>query len=253
MIEELAAILADCRVTPPIPADRESLIPHDEIDDAAPARTLGPHESVPPAEPVALFLEYMDLAGTISRRTVTVRQVIGIPMHTILCFCHEQDRLRHFRLDRILAVTGPETAIAYALSDLPGLLTGTGLSSVSMESRRAVNLLIFLLRNNALSQPVCWQAIDQLIAILVHQTGQGEEIWARARGLARQIAPDGNDFIAVLKVLAQVNLATAIGKWLVRSVRTTVEEKWITTPEDLAWLGKVLPYLSQVARGDALC
>lgn len=229
------------RVVPAVPAGRTVFIPAREPSDPGPAQQPGAQ-----TEPLAFFIEYRDASGGLSARRVTVKQVIGIPPHMLLCYCHERRAPRHFRVDRIATIAHPETGEVLPLADLLPALSASGLAAIPMELKRAINALVFLMRCDGYEHPAEWEAVDQALASWVLRSGGDDAQYELACAMARQVAPDGDDFLLALRWFAKSEQNKAFAQWLRRSIAAVIDADGELSEEEIMWVSEVKPALDQI-------
>lgn len=241
LLEQLGTILGGRQVVPPVPEGRVVVLPVADREEPAEAAD---DRGEPPA--LALFISYVDAAGAASQRRITVRQLIGTPPETVLAFCHERRAPRHFRIDRISEAIDPVTGEVLAGDAIVAALSGAGFEAVDPAMRRAVNVLVFLMRCDGHEHPAEWEAVDQALASFILRFGGDDADHERLMRMARQVAPNAEDFLIGLRSFASSNAAPQLAQWLQRSVAAVVDADGRHTEEEFAWLSRVREFLLQM-------
>lgn len=236
-LKRLASAVSGKMVVPRVPDGARLKLPPTD----SPEVQVPPEEQ--PAEPFGLLIRYVDAKGAESVRRITLRQMLGVPPTMILAFCHERQRPRHFRLDRIKEVACAETGEIYAPDQFAALLAGEGLVAIPLDVRRAVNVLVFLMRCDAIPHPAEWQAIDQALAGFILRFGGDDAAHGRALELARQVAPDANDFLIGMRSFASSGKSAKIGQWLRQAVLAVIDADGYHSAEEFAWMTEVTEFL----------
>lgn len=243
-LDRLKAAVSGLRVVPALPPGRVATLPVRE-----PAQRM-PLASVPrePTEPLGLFIEYVAGDGAASSRRITVRQIIGNPPSHLLAYCHERRAARNFRLDRIVLAVDPATGEVLALAAVLERLCGGGMVPVDAVLRRAVNILVFLMRCDGHTHPAEWDAIDDALARLVLWSEHGDEVATRACAMARQVAPDADDFLIGMRSFTHSPQARMLGRWLARAVAAVIDADDSQHPDEFRWLVEVGEFLDIMQR-----
>lgn len=236
-LDRLRKVTGERRVVPRVPAGEAVILPEADAPDEASAAG---HRR---AEPLALFITYVDAAGAPSRRRITVRQLLGKPPVMLLAFCHERGAMRHFRLDRIEEAVDPETGEVHALDALGALIEGAGFAPVDPDLRRAINVLVFLMRCDGLDHPAEWEAIDQALASYLLRFGGDDVAHAGALRMARQVAPDADDFLIGMRSFTHSDRVGDLGRWLRQSTIALIDADGQHSKEEFAWMTEVTEFL----------
>ncbi|MEO5605584.1 MAG: hypothetical protein ABIR02_08230 [Novosphingobium sp.] len=218
--------------------------------DADEPVTAGPaHGAVhAPADPLGLFIAYVDAKGARSERRITARQLSGEPPRLLLlAFCHERKAMRSFRFDRIVEAVCAETGEVYLAAKLLEALAGEGLAPIPHRLRRAVNVLVFLMRCDGHAHPAEWAAIDDALARYMLRFGGGEADHARAMDYAREIAPDCNDFLIAMRSFTHDPEVAQLGRWLDQALAGIIDADGTQSAEEFAWMTEACDFIATMA------
>jgi uncharacterized tellurite resistance protein B-like protein len=239
-LDRLQGIVSGLRVVPGFPPGATVRLPAE--DDAEPESAKGAA-----APPLALFLHYVNAKAEISHRRVTVRQVIGRPPATILCFCHERRAVRNFRLDRIQEAACAETGEIYDRLTLLQLLGDRGLRGVDPRVRRAVHVLVFMMRCDGHAHPAELVAVDDALARYMVRFGGDDADHEQAMRMARQVAPDGDDFLIALRSFVKDAEAPQLARWLDRSLGELIDADGTQSADEFAWMTEACDLIARMA------
>lgn len=238
---KLRSAIAGRRVIPRIPTGRRvALAPGDDESSAL-------EEGRAATEAVGLFITYVDAAGSESERRITVRALVGVPPTLVQAFCHERGACRSFRLDRIREAICTETGEVLAGGAILDVIQGAGFSGMDRVLRRAVNVLVFLMRCDGHAHPAEWIAVDDALSRFGVRFDASEGQIEMAMSLARKIAPDADDFLIGMRSFASSQDAPQIGRWLGRSVADVIDADGWHAPEEISWLVEVQDFLRHMS------
>lgn len=233
----MARAVAGKRVVPEMPPGRTAILPPEDDDDAE----RGQADSEPST--LALFLVYENAKRERSERRVTVRQVVGDPPTTLVCFCHERHAARSFRVDRIVEVYDAHSGEVLDALGLRDLLVAARLPRIDPVLRRAVNVLVFLARCDGRMVAGERDAIDDALASWCLRFGGDDGACEQAVRLARRVAPDADDFLIGLRSMAKDPRAPQLARWLRGAASEVIDADGSHHAKEIEWAGELNGFL----------
>lgn len=235
---ELQSALGDRRVTPEVPGGRNAEAVEDgELIDNGRDTSSG----------WAVFLVYKDAAGDMSQRRVACRKISGEgSIHYFHGYCHECQRARTFRLDRIEELVDYRTGECVDPIRHFEDLRMHGL--IEMEDRCMADLasvLTFMARCDGEYHPLEESAIeDGLSRYLLRCGGSDRELGKVLKNLPA-IAPDSTDVVSATERLLASSACPSIARIILESSADVMGADGNYRSEETAWSSKLQGVLQQ--------
>lgn len=206
-----------------------------------------PANAVPLAMPLALFIEYQDAKGGISRRRIACKGY-DVARDSIKAFCFERKSPRAFRVDRIREAVAVDTGEVLPLDIVMQQLRGNALPVHDERLARVLTVLVFLMRCDGKAHPAEREVIEDAATAFAMRFDGNDETVERALAASLRTAPDVDDLILALEWIAARTECLPMVRLLLPLVDRIVTADGVVTSEEAYFGGVVLDALKAMGQ-----
>ena len=239
-LQGLKSALADKRVTPAMPADRNAVTYDDE-------ETGGEHRDE--VSGCATFVTYRDAEGRRSQRRITCKSLSGdgrpIYLHG---YCHERKAARTFKIARIEELVDYRTGEVVEAERHFQELRMHGL--VPMRDRGLADLavtMVFMARCDGDFHPLEEEAIEHGLTRYLLRTGGNDNEIEKVIGSIPAIAPDGDDVVSAISRLLKAASCPSIVRLILDCSGDVMKADGHYRSEEAVWSSKLCGILRERA------
>lgn len=210
MLKELWQLIEGHRVRPVAPIDFEPVLP--DVDDPDPFEE-GRAPEIEPIAGIGCILTYQDSKGQVSVRRVTCRKLSHLKdVLYVQAYCHERQKLRTFRIDRItetacgitgeIFVPGSSFFERFSATEDGGAAVSFGLNPrLATDLRAGLNILAFLAKADGRIVPEERTVMQEFCQSFGVRYSDGDFDFDEVCQHAQRLAPDAETFFVALERL----------------------------------------------------